>query len=360
VLERNSGARRHYLAPAKRRGDANPQVRDVAVGSAWRRTIHPEGSSMSNHTRSASGLQFLAVLALVLPGSLPALGCGDDDVRGGSKKDAGPRAGRGSEDDDAGKPSAVAGHGGSGSASDGDMDGGTAEADAGDDQDGGAADDSLDYRDLSIKMTDMTTAVDFPIEFQLVTDSKLVAVAMLDPLPAADYTFTIPNFVPAWTHELQFFADIDGMEGKTAGDETWVVDVPGSGDPAVIKFDYVFGDQATGANALDDAADLQFTSTSLADYQGDRIEIRLIQEETGRVVGLYRGFVYAGNEFARTFSGVVRQNVEYRLDIWVDADRDGVYDAPPTDPSWRRTYTGTGADAIYEFTVDDHYTALGF
>jgi len=122
----------------------------------------------------------------------------------------------------------------------------------------------------------------------------------------------------------------------------------------------VIGNEATGANALDDAADLQFTSTSLVDYQGDRTEIRLVEEKTGRVVGLYRGAVYAGAEFARTFSGVVRADVDYHIDIWVDADRDGVYDPPPTDPSWRKTYTGTGANATYQFTVDDRYTALGF
>jgi hypothetical protein len=317
---------------------------------------------MSTSIRSASGLPFFALLALVMPASLPVLGCGDDESGDGSTNGAAGRGGRGSDgDEDAGKPSQpAAGRGGAGRTGGADMDGGTSEADAGEDQDGGGDEGPSVNRDLSIEMTDMTTAVDFAVNFELVTDTSMVAVAMLDPLPAEDYTFTIPDFVPAWTHELHFYADIDGMPGKTAGDETWVVNVPGSGDPAVVEFDYLVGNDTTGANALADAADLRFTSTSLVGYQGSRIEIRLIEEEIGRVVGLYRGVVYAGAEFARTFSGVVRDDVEYRIDIWVDADGDGAYDAPPTDHSWRRTYTGIGANASYVFTVDDDYTALGF
>jgi hypothetical protein len=207
-------------------------------------------------------------------------------------------------------------------------------------------------------MTDMTSVVNSRINFELVSASGMEAVAMLDPLPAEDYTFTIPDFVPAGSHELQFFADVDGMDGKTAGDETWAVDVPSSGDPAVVKFDYVLGDAATGANPAADAADLRFSSTGLVSYEGDQIEIRLVEEESRHVVGLYRGAVYLGAEFARTFFGVVRDHVKYRIDIWVDADRDGEYDPPPTDSSWSKSYTGTGANAGYVFMVDDHYTAL--
>jgi hypothetical protein len=238
------------------------------------------------------------------------------------------------------------------------MDAGTSsEADAGDD-DGGIGDDALGFRDLSIKMTDMTSVVGSRINFELVSAAGMEAFALLDPLPAKDYTFTIPDFVPAGSHQLEFFADVDGMEGKTAGDETWAVDVPSSRDPAVIKFDYVVGDEVIGANPAPDAADLRFSSNGLVGYEGDQIEIRLVEEESGHVVGLYRGVVYLGAEFARTFFGVVRDRVKYRVEVWVDADRDGEYDPPPTDSSWRKSYTGTGTNANYVFMVDDHYTAL--
>jgi hypothetical protein len=312
---------------------------------------------MNKCIRPACGREFLTLLTLVLAAAIPALGCGgDDDAGDRSTRDGGPRGG---EDDDAGTRPAqpVAGRGSTGEEG-GDMDGGTSsEADAGN-EDGSTGDDALAFRDLSIQMTDMTSVVDSRINFELVSATGLEAVALLDPLPAEDYTFTIPDFVPAGGHELQFFADVDGMAGKTAGDETWAVDVPTSGDPAVIEFDYVVGDAVTGANPAADAADLRFTSNGLVSYQGDQIEIRLVEEETGQVVGLYRGVVYLGAEFARTFFGVVRDRVKYRIDIWVDADRDGRYDAPPTDSSWSKSYTGTGADASYVFMVDDDYTPL--
>jgi hypothetical protein len=312
---------------------------------------------MSKRIRSASDLEILVLL--VMAGSLPALGCGDDDSGGGGpKRDAGPSAGRGSEDEDAGKPPTkpVAGRGGS--SDDDTMDGGVTETDAGDD-DGGVEESAPGFRDLSIQMTGMATAVDYAINFALVSGDDLVAVAMLDPLPEADYTFTIPDSVPAGSHELHFFADIDGMEGETVGDETWAVDVPSSGNPAVVEFDYAVGNDAIGANAS--GSDLRFMSTGLAaTYEGDLIEIRLTEVESGQLVGLYRGVVYAGGEFARTFSGVIHDDVEYRIDIWVDADEDGAYDALPTDHSWRKTYTGTAANAVYAFTVDDDYTAVDF
>jgi len=227
---------------------------------------------MSKRIRPAHGLEFLTLLAFVLPASLPALGCGDDDVGDRSSRDAGPRGGRGGEDDDdAGKrpPQPAAGRDSAGEGG-GDMDAGASEADAGE-EDGGSGEGALGFRDLSIRMTDMTSVVDSRINFELVSAAGMEAVAMLDPLPAEDYTFTIPDFVPAGSHELQFFADVDGMDGKTAGDETWAVDVPTSGDRAVVKFDYAVGDAVTGANPAADAADLRFTSTGLVSYEGDEI-----------------------------------------------------------------------------------------
>jgi hypothetical protein len=316
---------------------------------------------MRERAQSWVGVELRTLLALALIGLAPVVGCGDDDDDGGDG--ATPRAGRGGDMDGGNEEAGRGGGGRDAPAPDaGDetqADAGPGDVDAGDDDAGSMSADGDAYRDLVIDMTGMTTAADNLMTFSVLsTDGELISRALLDPFPVGeeDYTFRMPDSVPAGEHQLAFESDIDGTRGWTPADESWVEEITGTTDPVEVEFAYRAEDTRVEGDAP--GFDLRFSSINLADEDEDKLaEVRLIEESTGHVVGLYRGQA-SGSEFALTFAGVVRDNVEYRIDFWVDSNTDGNYDSD--DHAWRRSYEGTGADADYNFVADDEYTDVEF
>ena len=79
----------------------------------------------------------------------------------------------------------------------------------------------------------------------------------------------------------------------------------------------------------------------LAPHQGQRLELRVVETDTGRVVGTYRTAPITEDAFVIQIPGIIAANTAYRLDFFADALADHVYisaniDSGRGDHSWSR------------------------
>jgi len=252
-------------------------------------------------------------------------------------------------------------------------------------------------RDISITLQSMDSHLGQFMEFRILSQRNedltgpfdwLRAVAYIDSLESATYTFTMMNAVPEGLARLDFWVDsyIDpsaataGTHWYNAPDPDRTEDITDHGYRIMLPEDgditVVFTHPAAEADTLyarfsaepNDAMFLDVNQstwqraplhlwmdfTGMTPHVGDLMGLKVIDPTTGvdRVVGLFIGRV-PGDAFRVVLPNQGVQGVEYYIDFFADLSGNDQYDGQPTDHSWRVTQTiAASADS---FNVDFAY-----
>jgi hypothetical protein len=218
-----------------------------------------------------------------------------------------------------------------------------------------------EFGDLQVQASGV--AVDRRMQFRVihVASNTLIGIGLAERSPAADFEFILPHTMPAGDagdFRLDIWSDLDDDGGydKPPVDEAWRVSIRRF-EPSVVRFahDENYSD-ITDVNA---GEGLELRATEMGDYTGANIEIRASEVGNGRVVWRYLGKV-PGREIGVTVSHVFYDGIEYRVEVAIDANRNGEYDGPPTDPSWRFTERVRSADLKIAFDNDAAYQRVDF
>jgi hypothetical protein len=286
---------------------------------------------------------------------------------------------------------------------------------AGCDEDEGGPTDATDVgnlRDITVTLQNMDSHLGQFMEFRILSQREaegpgpfdwLRAVAWIDSLESATFTFTMVNAVPEGLARLDFWVDSyvnpyavpygghwydipyqeTGYSGTAAGpeytDDAYRIMLPeDDGDIAVVfthpeaeadtlyaRFtaepnDAMFLDvnQPTWQRA---PLHLWMDFTGMTPHEGQLLGLKVIDPTTGvdRVVGMYLGRV-PGDAFQIVLPNQGVQGSEYHIDFFADLNGNGTYDGTPTDHSWRVTKTiAASADTFdVDFTYSTNFTTI--
>jgi hypothetical protein len=230
---------------------------------------------------------------------------------------------------------------------------------------GAGGDTSVALRNLQVDLTGMAPNANQLVVFRLVTTGTnlLKFVGVLDALPSAAYTFTMPNSALNEAYSLDFFADANGNRAYDAPptDNAWRVAVPAAMTDSVLTFarSSTYTDISTPAfTAL--GADFTFQATGMVPHVGQLFELRVISSSTGQVVGRYVLTSVPAASFTVTIPLVIKDLGNYQIDFWADYNQNGHYDAPPADHAWRLTGVGTSSGLTVQFAHNTTFTDVGF
>ena len=228
---------------------------------------------------------------------------------------------------------------------------------------GAAGGSSLGLRDVTVEMSGMTPHVGQLMEFRIVDASdQLIFRGIVDDLPSVSYTFIAPNSTPEGAYRVDFYADLSGNRtyDPPPTDHAWTLAVPTTGD-AVLPFAH-----NTTFDDIDDppitelGADFTFNATAMTPHVGQLFELRVYDQQTGRLVGRYVLTSIAAANFSLVIPGIIVDGHDYRVDFFADFSNNGSYDAPPTDHAWRVTDTGTASGLTLDFSHNAAFTDVGF
>lgn len=206
---------------------------------------------------------------------------------------------------------------------------------------------NAELRSLSVRLRGMDDDLRHFAQFRVV-DSRgdfHIMFVIHEGLTSGDYTWQLPRaLLPGESYRLDFFIDHDettgpGFYDKPPVDHAWSIAIPaGDGDVAI---DFESSSDFTDIEAMAPNVfhSTYLSSSGLSEYRGQLYDVRVIERSSGRLVGRQLREI-PGDSFELTVGSTTKEGVEYQIDVAVDADGDGQYDAR-TDPSWRLYATGT-------------------
>lgn len=329
--------------------------------------------------RSYVSPRWPAAAAWVAGCAVLGLGCSlfDNLDRFSQQHDAGhpkkkPDAGRPDAGKDAGTGASDAGSADAGSEAGADAGAKDAGGDAGKDA-GSGPEGCASPRTLCVRLQHFTPHVNQLAGIDLVTaDSILRARVLLDPLAAnggSDADAVLPLAIPAsevpapgQKHplHLEIFGDAneDGQYTPDGKDHDWKVDLPADGT-------LVFAHNSQFSRLLPRPAsiggDFHMHFTGMGIHTGKTLEVMVIEQDSGRAVGLYRLQSIASDAFEISIPGIIDVGgVTYRVEFYADVNGNLRYDDPPVDHAWVEFAESNGQGVDFTFAHGTNFTALKY
>lgn len=209
----------------------------------------------------------------------------------------------------------------------------------------------LKLRDFSPHVTDKVTAFLSRVPAEGM-ERRVEAVAIFDPLGSANVDLRMPNGVRPRTSTAQslaaidFYADFDDIEGFSfPGDHTWFVEDACTTGPELFLHNTDFAEVRVPLAA---GTSVSARRCGLTRVMEGAIELRVIRltptedpddppdEVIDQAIGFYRLDDLARAPEAITIPQIANTDFDMRIEIVLDADRDGVFDS--TDEAWSFTH----------------------
>lgn len=220
-------------------------------------------------------------------------------------------------------------------------------------------------QDLSVSFSGMTPHVGERAQVRLQSDSgELRTKIVLDPVHADSFSVFVPRAMPAGSHVLDVWVDHDknGAYDAPPTDHAWQRSVPTSG---AVTFSHDTSFTNVGAAAASEPGlPFTITLTGMGPHAGEPLTVAVFHKKTAPndavLVGLYRLDAVpadaATTPFTLTLPGVVQASESYWVDLYADHDKDGTYEAPPTDHAWRVSQSSDASGLSVSFTHNTSFT----
>lgn len=224
---------------------------------------------------------------------------------------------------------------------------------------------SSNFSDLRFTVRGMKSHVNELFEYRVIDAGNVVqSRGFIVPLGGEEASLFAKGAVPKQNgpFHLDFYADHDGVPGydvapKAAGDHAWRLPLEdgmrNDEGTFVISFDH-----NTSFSYLNDPTPPReigkpFVARlkNLATFQGKRVEVRVADASSGRVVALYRVPSVKTPDLVLTVPGMIEQGVTYRIELYTD---DGLA-TPSSIRAFRieRDAQETGLDVEIDLTSPD-------
>jgi hypothetical protein len=219
---------------------------------------------------------------------------------------------------------------------------------------------SANFNDLRFETRGFTSHVSEYFEYRIVDASNVIqSRGIVLPLGGPGARIFARGAVPKQNgpFRLDFFSDHDMKPGYTdtspamAGDHSWRIPLTDNllndEDAYVVSFDH-----NTSFNFLGDPPVREFGQRAvvrlknMGGFIGKRVEVRIADASSGRVVALFRVPALAMADFDATVPGMIENLVTYTLEVYTD---DGV-STPASVQAFRTEVTGTatGLDVPFD------------
>jgi hypothetical protein len=187
------------------------------------------------------------------------------------------------------------------------------------------------FSDLRLTVRGMVSHVNELFEYRVVDSTNTIqSRGLAIPLGGPDATFFIPGAIPRQNgpFHLDFYGDHDRSGRYTppsAGaflDHSWRIELPQPNDQNLVEL--VFDHNTSFTNLEDPAPPKEYGKlakihlVNLGPFQGKRIEIRISDASSKRVVALFRNPALARPDFDATVPGMIEEGVTYDVEVYTD------------------------------------------
>lgn len=210
---------------------------------------------------------------------------------------------------------------------------------------------------VTIQFTGMTPHVGQLMGFRAddESDSSELGRKMLGAVPQADFSVEIPVKMSMNEVKVEFFADLNqnGIYDAPPADHAWQLKFNSSGSDTILNFTH-------NTDFTDIKWKYQYTLNLLGmtPHLGQMMELRVVDPGNNNEIGRIKLDSVAMSDFSVLIPGI-ESGHSYNADFYVDFNKNGSYDAPPTDHAWRITFnSGIMGDFTDNFTHNTNFTDI--
>ncbi|MEZ4263380.1 MAG: hypothetical protein R3B36_30095 [Polyangiaceae bacterium] len=193
------------------------------------------------------------------------------------------------------------------------------------------------FVDLRLTVRGMKSHVNELFEYRIVDGTNTIqSRGFITPLGGVDATVFVPGAIPKLNgpFRLDFYADHDSSGGydktpATQGDHAWRLPLDETKTNAEGVVDIVF-DHNTSFSYLNDPAEPKEVGqpfvmkfTNMGGLIGRRIQVRVADASSGRVVALFRNPAITQPAFDGTVAGMIEPSVGYAVEVYSDDGQAG-------------------------------------
>lgn len=163
-----------------------------------------------------------------------------------------------------------------------------------------------------------------------------------------------------WNAELAA-ADADG-DGFSNGHELedpfglWASGLPDPGELTLLSNP---GVDSSIPSAAGQALSMQINFINWTNHMGQLFQVRVEKVSDGEQVAFYEMASITDATFETNFPHVLQEGESYDIEYWADFNGNGIYDAPPTDHSWRSTFTSITGNQNLTLTHNTNFADIG-
>lgn len=208
---------------------------------------------------------------------------------------------------------------------------------------------------LTVNFTGMTPHVGEDLWLAVIDKATNMEIGRVKKaVDAAAFSIEVPGIEMGKSYQVDFFADHNknGVYDPAPADHTWRMQL----------------DNVAGNSTLDFAHNTNFTDiawknkltvmfTGMTPHIGEKLVLYLKQADTNAYVDTLMVDPVARANFDVS-SYKIMSGKSYKIDFYADHNKNGVYDAPPSDHAWRITLNGVKGDTLVNFAHNTNFTDI--
>lgn len=202
--------------------------------------------------------------------------------------------------------------------------------------------------EVTVKFSNMAPHIGQLLELR-VTDQNTgqeVGRKRLETIKNADFDISVPGIHLNNSYNIDFYADLNGnfQYDTPPTDHTWRIPFISTDGDESLDFSH-------NTNFTDIEWNYQFilNLALMTPHLGQMFEIRLYNSTNSEEIGYVELESILVPDFIVTISGLTAGN-SYNADFYADLNKNGSYDAPPTDHAWRISFNGVNGNIVENFT----------
>ena len=207
---------------------------------------------------------------------------------------------------------------------------------------------------LTVNFTGMTPHVGETLWLAVIDQTTKMEIGRVKTTAAATFSLMVPGIEVGKSYFVDFWADHNknGVYDAPPADHAWRMQLNNVTGNSVLSF-------AHNTNFTDIAWKNKLTVhfTGMTPHVGENLTLFLKQMDTG----IYQDTVMVSPVPGATFDAVsymIKPGLSYDIDFYADHNKNGKYDAPPTDHAWRIMLNNVKGDTIVNFAHNTNFTDI--
>lgn len=185
---------------------------------------------------------------------------------------------------------------------------------------------------------------------------KEVGRARVESISSPAFTVNLPVLMLNKNYQVDMYADLNknGLYDAPGTDHSWREIVSNPNGDATLTFSH-----NTSFVDVQWDYELKFQLGKMNPHVGEMMEFRLVDASDQSEVSRKKVPVVPGPEFALALPGL-QIGHSYFVDFYADHNKNGTYDAPPTDHAWHVSVENVAGNTIANFSHNTNFTDIQF